>query len=191
VVLKRLKKFLKRSNEPQKPPEVEVKRQHSLQDDYDQAMMAISFAEAGAPEQAAEVMRQHGKRKILVVSQEEAFTEAVMEYATQLAERMGYELIAVNIGAAPSDRAVSAYQQHMQEEFQGRAVKAAALLEQKAAAKNIRLTHVVKFGDVGQAVEAINREYRRIELMITDSRTKKQELPARVNLPVFSLKTHQ
>jgi len=46
VVLKRLKKFLKRSNEPQKPPEVEVKRQHSLQDDYDQAMMAISFAEA-------------------------------------------------------------------------------------------------------------------------------------------------
>ena len=191
MVLKRLKKFLKRSNEPQKPPEVEVKRQHSLQDDYDQAMMAISFAEAGAPEQAAEVMRQHGKRKILVVSQEEAFTEAVMEYATQLAERMGYELIAVNIGAAPSDRAVSAYQQHMQEEFQGRAAKAAALLEQKAAATNIRLTHVVKFGDVGQAVEAINREYRRIELMITDSRTKKQELPARVNLPVFSLKTHQ
>ncbi len=148
MVMKRLKKFLKRSTEPQKPPEVEVKRQHSLQDDYDEAMMAISFAEAGAPEQAVEVMRQYGKRKILVVSQEDAFTEAVMEYATQLAERMGYDLIALNVGAATSGRGLSAYQQHMQEEFQGRAAKAAQVLEQKAAAKNIRLTHVVKFGDV-------------------------------------------
>ena len=191
MVLKSLKKFLKRRTEPQKPPEVEVKRQPSLQDDYDQAMMAVTFAEAGAPDQVVEVMRQYGKRKILVVSRDEAFTEPVMEYATQLAERMGYELIALNVGTAPSEKVVSAYQQHMQEEFQGRAAKAAAVLEEKAAARNIRLTHVVKFGDVGQAVEAINREYRRIELMITDSRTQKEELPARVNLPVFSLKTHQ
>ena len=104
MVMKRLKKFLKRRTEPQKPPEVEVKRQHSLQDDYDEAMMAVTFAEAGAPEQAVEVMRQYGKRKILVVSQEDAFTEAVMEYATQLAERMGYDLIALNVGAATSDK---------------------------------------------------------------------------------------
>jgi len=188
--LKRLKKFLKRSSEPKKPPEVEVTRQSSLQDDYDQAMMAISFAEAGAPEQAVEVMRQYGKRKILVVSQEAAFTEAVMEYATLLAERLGYDLIALNVGAAPSEKVTSGYQQHMQEEFQGRAVKAAVVLAEKAAARKARLTHVVKFGDVGQAVEAVNREYRRIELMIADSRTQKDELPARVNLPVFNLKTH-
>ncbi len=190
MVLKRLKKFLKRRTEPQKPPEVEVKRQHSLQDDYDDAMMAISFAEAGAPEQAVEVMRQYGKRKILVVSQEDAFTEAVMEYATQLAERMGYELIAVNVGAAPSGKVLSAYQQHLQEEFQRRAAASVAVFRQKAAPRNIPVTHVVKFGDVGNAVEAINREYRRIELVITDSRTRKEELPASVNLPVFSLKTH-
>ena len=150
MVMKRLKKFLKRRTEPQKPPEVEVKRQHSLQDDYDEAMMAVTFAEAGAPEQAVEVMRQYGKRKILVVSQEDAFTEAVMEYATQLAERMGYDLIALNVGAATSDKGLSAYQQHMQEEFQGRAAQAARVLEQKAAARNIRLTHVVKFGEVAE-----------------------------------------
>jgi hypothetical protein len=190
VVMKRLKKFLKRRTEPQKPPEVEVKRQHSLQDDYDEAMMAVTFAEAGAPEQAVVVMRQYGKRKILVVSQEDAFTEAVMEYATQLAERMGYDLIALNVGTATSDKGLSAYQQHMQEEFQGRAAKAVEVLEQKAAAKNIRLTHVVKFGEVANAVAAMNREYRRIEMLITDSRTQKEELPARLNLPVFSLKTN-
>jgi hypothetical protein len=191
VVMNRLKKFLKRRTEPQKPPEVEVKRQHHLQDDYDQAMMAISFAEAGAPDQAVEVMGQYGKRKILVVSQEEAFSEPVIEYAMLLAERLGYELLAVNVGAAPLHKGVSAYQQHLQEGFQERATAAAAVLEQKAAARHLRLTHVVKFGEVGRAVEAIKREYRRIELMITDSRARKEEVPARVNLPVFSLKTHR
>ena len=191
MVLKRIKKFLERRPKPHKPPEVEVTRQGSLQDDYDQAMMAISFAEAGAPEQALEVMRQHGQRKILVVTQEDTFTEPVMEYATLLAERMGYELIALNVGTAAMEKVVSAYQQHMQEEFQRRAAAAVAVLQQKAAARNITFTHVVKFGDVGKAVENINREYRRVELMITDSRAKEEEVAARVNLPVFSLKTHQ
>jgi hypothetical protein len=190
VVLKKLKRFLERSQKPQKPPEVEVTRRHSLQDDYDQAMMAISFAEAGAPEQAVEVLHQYGKRKILVVSQEDAFSEAVMEYAVALAERLGYELLALNVGAASEDKGLSAYQQHMREQFQARAAKAAAVLEQKATARQVRLTHVVKFGELGQAVAAVNRDYRRIELLITDSRTRKEELPVRVNLPVFSLKPH-
>jgi hypothetical protein len=130
VVLKRIKQLLKRSRKPYQPPEVEVKRQSSLQDDYDQTMMAISFAEAGAPEQALEVMRQRGLRKILVVAQGDAFTEPVMEYATLLAERMGYELIALNIGTSASDKVSSAYQQHMQEEFQRRAAAAVAVLQE-------------------------------------------------------------
>jgi nucleotide-binding universal stress UspA family protein len=191
VVLKRIKKLLERRQQPHKPPEVEVKRQSSLQDDYEQAMMAVSFAEAGAPEQALEVMRQRGRRKILVLTQADAFTEPVMEYATSLAERLGYELIAVNVGGAASDKAASGYQQHMQEEFERRAAAAFAVLQQKAAARNIVVTHVVKFGDVGTAVADINREYRRVELMITDSRSREDEVAARVNLPVFSLKTHQ
>ncbi len=187
--MKRIKKFLKRCQQPHKPPEVEVRRQSSLQDDYDQTMMAISFAEVGATEQAVEVLRQRGKRKILVVSQEDTFTEPVMEYATLLAERMGYELIALNVGEA-SDKAASGYQQHLQEEFQRRAAASFAVLQQQAAAKNIAVSHVVKFGDVGAAVADINREYRRVELMITDSRAR-EEVTAKVNLPVFSLKTYQ
>jgi hypothetical protein len=191
VVLKRIKKFLERKEQPQKPPQVEVRRQSNLQDDYEQAMMAVSFAEAGAPEQAREVMRQRGNRKILVVTREDAFTEPVMEYATSLAERMGYELIALNVGGSASDKAASEYQQHMQEEFERRAAAAFAVLKHKAAARNISVTHVVKFGDVSNAVADINREYRRVELMITDSRSREEEVAAKVNLPVFSLKTHQ
>jgi len=189
MVLNRIKKFLERRQQPHKPPEVEVRRHSSLQDDYDQAMLAVSFAEAGAPEQARQVMRQ--QRKILVVTQEDAFTEPVMEYAASLAERLGYELIALNVGGSASDKAASGYQQHVREEFERRAAAAFAALKQKAAARNIPAAHVVKFGDAGRAVADINREYRRVELMITDSRAREEAVAPRVNLPVFSLRTHQ
>lgn len=191
MVLKRFKKFIKRRKKPHKPPEVEVKRQSSLQDDYDRTMMAISFAEAGAPEHALEVLRQRGQRKILVLGKEDTFSEPVMEYATNLAERLGYDLVALSVGTTSSGKLLSPYRQHMQDEFHQRAAAAAAVLQQKAAPKNIRCTHVVKFGDVSRAVDEINRECRRIELVITDSQGKREELHARVNLPVFSLKTYR
>ncbi len=190
MVLNRIKKFLERRQQLPKPSEVEVTRHSSLQDDYDQAMIAVSFAQAGAPEQARQMVGQRGRRKILVITREDAFTEPVMEYATSLAERMGYELIAVNVGGAASDNAASGYGQHLQEEYEWRAARGFAVLKQKAAARDIAVTHVVKFGDVGAAVADINREYRRVELMITDSRARETEVAARVNLPVFSLKTH-
>jgi hypothetical protein len=190
MVLKRLRKFLERWRKPHKPSEVEVKRQRHLGADYEDTMMAVTFAEAGAPEQALELLRQRGNRKILVLGQEDTFTEPVMEYATLLAERLGYELFALSVGTS-SGKFQSPFEQNLQEEFQRQAAAAAAVLEQKAALKNVRCTHVIKFGDVGKAVEEINREYRRIELLITDSQVKREELNARVNLPVFSLKTYR
>jgi len=191
VVFNKIKKFLQRQSEPQKPGEVEVKRQHRLQDDYDEAMVAATFAEAGAQDLAREALSSYGKRKILVVSREAAMSEEVAEYATALAERLGYELIALSVGDGPGGEAVSAYQQHMQEKFRERAAKSAQALEHKAAARGVALTHVVKFGEVGAAVDAINREYRRIDMVLSDSRTQTEELPAKVNLPVFSLKPQQ
>ncbi len=191
MVLKRLREFLKRWQKPHKPSEVEVKRHRDLGADYDETMMAISFAEAGAPQEALEVLRQRGNRKILVLGQEDTFAEPVMDYATSLAERLGYELLALSVGPAPVGTSLSPFDQQGQEEFRRQAEAAGAVLAQKAAPKKIHLTHVVKFGDVARAVEEINRQYRRIELVITDSRVKREELHTRVNLPVFSLKTYR
>jgi hypothetical protein len=189
MVFKRLQEFLDRWRKPRKPAEVEVKRQRHLGAEYEETMMAVTFAEAGAPEQALDLLDRRGRRKILVLGHEHTFTEAVLEYATLLAERLGYELVALSVGT-PAGKSLSPLGQHMQEEFQRQAQAVAVMLKQKAAQKNIPCTHVVKFGDVGKAVEEINREFRRIELVITDSLSKREEVHARVNLPVFSLKTN-
>ena len=190
MIFKRLRQLLERWRSPHKPSAVEVRRQRHLGADYEDTMMAVAFAEAGAPEQALDLLDRRGRRKILVLGQENTFTEPVMEYATLLAERLGYELIALSVGT-PAGKFSSPFGQHLKEEFQRQAAAAAAVMEQKAAQKNIPCTHVVKFGDVGKAVEEINREYRRIELVITDSPSKREELHARVNLPVFSLKPYR
>jgi len=190
MVFKRLQELLKRWRRPHKPSAVEVKRQRHLGEEYEETMMAVAFAEAGAPEEALDLLQQRGRRKILVLGQDDTFSDAVMDYATLLAERLGYELVALSVGT-PTGKLLSPFGQHMQEKFQQQARAAAAVLEQKAAQKNIPCTHEVKFGDVGKALEEINREYRRIELVITDSPSKREELHARVNLPVFSLKTHR
>lgn len=190
MVFKRLQDLLKRWRRPQKPSQVEVKRQRHLGADYEETMMAVTFAEAGAPKEALDLWQRHGRRKILVLGQEDTFSDAVMDYATLLAERLGYELVALSVGT-PAGKTLTPFGQHMQEEFQQKAQAAAARLEQKAARKQIPCTHVVKFGDVGKAVEEINQKYRRIELVITDSLSKREELHARVNLPVFNLKTNR
>jgi len=190
MIFKRLRQLLERWRSPHKPSAVEVRRQRHLGADYEDTMMAVAFAEAGAPEQALDLLDRRGRRKILVLGQENTFTEPVMEYATLLAERLGYELIALSVGT-PAGKFASPFGQHLKEEFQRQAAAAAAVMEQKATQKNIPCTHVVKFGDVGKAVEEINREYRRIELVITDSPSKREELHARVNLPVFSLKPYR
>ena len=106
-----------------------------------------------------------------------------------MAERLGYGLIALSVGNA-SGKSLSSFGHHLRDQFRRQAQEAAAVLGEIAAQKNIPFTHVVKFGDVGKAVEEINREYRRIELVITDSPCKREELYARVNLPVFSLRTN-
>lgn len=187
MVLKRLQELLKRWRKPQKPSEVEVERQRHLGAEYEETMMAVTFAEAGASKEALELLQRRGRRKILVLGRENTFSDALVEYATLLAERLGYELIALSVGT-PGGTSLSPFGQHLREEFQRQAAAAAAVLEQKAAQKDIPCIHVVKFGDVAKAVEEINREYRRIELVITDSPSKREEVHARVNLPVFSLK---
>ena len=191
MVWKRLQQFLERWRQPRKPPAVEVKSHRDLAADYEETMMAISFAEAGAPEEALEILHRRGKRKILVLGQEDTFSEPVMEYATLLAERLGYEVLALSVGPLPLGTALSPEGRQRQEDFRQRASAAAAVLAQKAATRHIPCTHVVKFGDVARAVEEISKEYRRIELVITDSRVKREELHARLNLPVFSLKAYR
>ncbi|MDI6852742.1 MAG: hypothetical protein QME75_03935 [Deltaproteobacteria bacterium] len=132
-------------------------------------------------------------RKILVVGKEAGFSEAVMDYAVNLAERLGYDLITMVVGpeAAPGGMFNSPYRRYLQEKFKKQAKAAARLIEPRVRQKGLGFEHLVRFGDLGRAVETLNHEKRRIEFVINASEMSEAEMAGGVTLPVFTIKGDQ
>ncbi len=145
----------------------------------------------GEPPEASLSSREN--RKILVVGREAGFSETVVDYAVNLAERLGYDLIALNVGPEATAGGVfnSPYRRYLQDKFRKQAQAAAALIEPKLRAKGLTFEHLVRFGDLGQAVETLNHEKRRIEFVINASEMSEAEMAGGVTLPVFTIKGDQ
>jgi hypothetical protein len=132
-------------------------------------------------------------RKILVVGREAGFSEAVMDYAVNLAERLGYDLITMVVGpdAVSGGMFNSPYRRYLQEKFKKQAKAAASLIEPRVRQKGLGFEHLVRFGDLGRAVETLNHEKRRIEFVINASEMSEAEMAGGVTLPVFTIKGDQ
>src|SRR4030042_2803067 len=145
---------------------------------------------AGNPAQAEEYQQPKENRKILVVGQGDSFKETEMDYALSLAERLGYDLIALNVGPGPARAAtfLSPYRKYQRDEFSRRAQTAASLFKEKVSAKGLNFTHLVKFGDLGRTIQQLTHEIKRVELVITGSEASAAKVTEEVNLPLFILK---
>jgi hypothetical protein len=131
-------------------------------------------------------------RKILIVSREARFSESVVNYAVNLAERLGYDLIALNVGSGSTKGLLqSPYGYFQGEKFKSSAKKAAARIEGRLKTKGLGFEHLVRFGEVGPAVEALNHEKKRIEFVLNASEISEAEMMGGVSLPVFTIKGNQ
>ena len=132
-------------------------------------------------------------RKILIVSQEARFSEAVVNYAVNLAERLGYDLIALNVGAERAGQGIwqAPYRYYLEEKFKQQSKRAAARIEKSLRAKGLRFEHQVRFGEIGAAVEVLRHETRRIEFVLNASELSEAEMMQGVSLPVFTIKGNQ
>ena len=190
-MLKKLKRKLQNKKGHSADDTVKVEQQSGFEENYDAQMEAMSLAEAGAQDMAHEVIVQERMEppKILVVGKEDIFTERVMDYAVSLAERLGYNIIAMNVNTVVghSGKFLSPFKKHLREEFEKRAAEAAESLRQKALAKEIQFEHVVKFGEVSKAVEELHHEMRRIEFVVTEPEAYPEKGETEVTIPVFSM----
>ncbi len=132
--------------------------------------------------------RQEVKRKILVVGKDHTFTPGVMEYAGNLAERLGYDLIALNVNPGlETSRLFSPYNQHLQARFTQRARAAWNRLAPELKRQGIQGEQMVKFEGVAQAVNDLNHEVKRIDFVIADAGIEDKEITGAIPLPVFSI----
>jgi len=136
---------------------------------------------------------QEVKRKILVVAKDYAFSNGVVDYAANLSQRLGYDLIAMSVNPAlgASGKFFSPYNQHLRGKFTQRAREAWVPVALELASQGIKSEHVVKFEGLSGAIKDLNHEVKRIDFVITDAGIQDQEITREIPLPVFSISAYQ
>ena len=136
---------------------------------------------------------QEVKRKILVVGKDYTFSNGVVDYAANLSQRLGYDIIAVSVNPAlgQSGKFFSPYNQHLRGKFTQRAREAWTTVASELASQGIHSEHVVKFEGLAEAIKDLNHEVKRIDFVITDQGIKDEEITGEIPLPVFSISGYQ
>ena len=150
-------------------------RTRAVANRMEKAQEAITFAEAGhpiGPVSEPPARETSGVRKLLVVGHESTFTPGVIDYAIEMAQRMSYEIVALNTAPLSCDtiRIFSSSQKQLCQEFKTMAMEQVEKFRTMAEAQGLAFTHVVKFSDHDQALAEVQREIPNIEFVISDNR---------------------
>ncbi|MEC4684212.1 MAG: universal stress protein [Nitrospirota bacterium] len=167
---------------------VKDERVESLIKKHERTEEAIVFAEAGEYEYAREILKRddNEKKKILVVGAEEGFSEKLVHYALGMAERMDYEIVALNVIPA-GNRLFSLLNEKVREELRERTVREADTFRKKAEDKDILFSHNVRFGDFDKSIKDAHKDFKRISFVLTEPEHVADRSPAKAGIPVFCL----
>jgi hypothetical protein len=191
-MLKRLKERIKK-NQNEDTPKVSVKSRKldNLSRSLDRYTEAISFAEAGQQDYAQEIIQKEvmEKPKILVVGHEDTFSIPLIDYSVGLAERMGYEIIALSCSSigGSSTKFLSPFREKISKDFESGAKKGFEALQKKTQEQGIPCTHLCKFGDLNDCIKQIHKEVRRIEFVLTEPEEDAKREGFTQAIPVFSM----
>jgi len=156
------------------------------------AATAAAFAEAGEYETARRIIAPVKQtRKILVIGHEEGFSEKLSAYALDMAKRLDFELVALNVTSAPlflsgekREAAIKAFTED--------ARRSGAVLQEKAVASGIVFTHRVEIAHQEEVVEKLHSQDSGLRYVLTEPDpevAKKQK--DRITIPVFDLGCYQ
>lgn len=163
---------------------VQKRPQTGLQD----SAAAVAFAEAGEHETARAMVDQTaGKRKILVVGNQENFSEVLVTYSLEMATRLDFELVLLNVTDAPlslpaerREAATALFQSKCDLNF--------AALKQRAAQVNVSVDHLVKVGDLDDVVDKIQTQFPGMRYVLTEpDPAAAGKTAGSVSIPVFDL----
>ena len=142
----------------------------------DQYQEAITFAEADQPEHARELFlteeqEQKFAAKLLVVGRESTFSREIVDYALEMAQRMSYEILALNAVSLSCEtfKLFSLSSNKLCREFQEISEDNVRVFREAAEKIDIPFSHVVKFIEPDEALEEMKREFRDIEFVISEA----------------------
>ena len=149
-----------------------LSRASSKMDKYQEA---ITFAQAGESEYAVETMAETKEAqvstKLLVMGRESDFSKEIVDYALEMAERMSYEILALNTAPLSCEtfKLFSSSRNQVCEEFKSMSEKNAGLFQEAATEKGIPFDHIVMFSEPEEALESITREHKDIAFVVSET----------------------
>lgn len=141
----------------------------------DKYQEAITFAEANQTEYAMEAIEEQreaqASAKLLVMGRESNFSKEIIDYALEMAQRMSYEIIALNTAPLSCEtfKLFSSSHNEVCKEFKSLSEKNAGLFQEAAAEKGIPFDHMVMFSEPDEALQAVTKENKDIAFVVSDS----------------------
>ena len=139
---------------------------------------AISFAQAGATAEARELLQTSREDlsetrpdTLLVLAKGSRFSREMREYALDMAQRLGYEILALNSAPIKKEtwRFFNLEAQNLREEFKSSSEKNFETFQNEADEKGVSITHLVKFIDKEEALQELKNENLNPDFIISDS----------------------
>jgi uncharacterized protein YdaT len=136
---------------------------------------AVTFAEAGEAEHAmavvAEQTEEQKPMQLLVVGRESTFSKEIVDYAIEMAQRMSYEILALNTAPLSCDtfKLFASSRNQLCEEFKGLSEKNAAMFQQAASEKGIAFDHIVMYSETEEALQEVTRNNKNISFVVSES----------------------
>ena len=108
--------------------------------------------------------------RLVVVGNESIFPDSVVNYGLEMAQRMNYQIIALNTAPLSCNtfRILQDTGNQMCMEFRENSCQSVLLFEKKAKEKSISFTHVVKFVETDDALEYIRKELGEIRFVVSE-----------------------
>ena len=133
--------------------------------------------------------------RLLVVGRESAFSEDVVNYALDMAQRLSYDILALNTAPLSCEtfKVFSSTRNKICEDFSELSMKNVQDFARQAARRNIPFEHVIKFSDTDQAINEIRKEKDGIEFVIAEPEEARmenrpgQEVRPRQEICVYSM----
>lgn len=127
--------------------------------------------------------RENQGRNLVVATLESRFSEEMVNYALDMAQRMDYGIIAVNAANLTHDLAsfFSAPQEKLYADFKETAVKNVVFFQEKAAELGLKFAHTISQADVDHAIADITKECGQIEFIISENKNPAQIRDTAVN----------
>lgn len=141
----------------------------------DRYQEAIAFAEAGQISHAQQMVHkkenQQSPGKLLVVGRESIFNKEVIDYALDMAQRLSYEILALNTAPLTCEtfNLLPAERSKVCQEFKTLTEKNIKYFQLEAQKRAIPFAHVIKFSAKEQALAEITREFGDIEFVVSDT----------------------